>query len=264
MVTTFIVLIAILSSALACFPPVHCQPPFQTQIQPQIQIQPPYQHQSPQPQLSSFAYPTQSTQTLNCIFTNDPSTATYDCSSTNTTIRTEGAGFNSLDGNHISNHSNYDVNGLKISSQVCHFMPARLSDFMPGLRKLEITYSGLQEIDELDTNGLRELQYLNLKGNRIVELGYRLFTNNPELVSIDFSDNFIKVVAEDILLPFDHLKFVNFDNNLCVKNAPAADNFREWDRELRRNCNPVDKYYGVSEPLWRIAENVNRVSGYGG
>jgi hypothetical protein len=251
----FITLIVAFTSSNACQPPAICLPQYQVQPQPlQQQIQPPYQSQ---PQINAFTYPIPSTQPLNCVFTNDGNTNTYDCISTNTTIKTEGSGFNSLDGSHTSNHSNYDVNGLKISSQVCHFFPADLTRFMPRLKKLEITYSGLLEFDEFDTNGMHELQYLNLKGNRITELGYRLFRNNPDLVSIDLSDNFIKAVADDLLVNFDHMRFIDFSNNLCVKNAPANDNLREWDRELRRNCNPVDQYVGVSQPLWKIAENMN-------
>ncbi|KAG5669312.1 hypothetical protein PVAND_017200 [Polypedilum vanderplanki] len=252
--TIFLLLFITILSSKACQPPEICQPNYQ--------IQPPYQSDIPSyqpsiPSLNSFIYPYQSSLILNCVFTNDATTGTYDCISTNTTIRTEGTGFYSLDGSHTSNHSNYDVSGLKISSQICHYIPAQLSKIIPRLKKLEITYSGLLQINEFDTNGLRELEYLNLKGNRITELGFRLFKFNPDLISIDFSDNFIKFVADDLLIPFDHMRFIDFSNNLCVKNQPASDNFREWDRELRKNCNPVDKYFGVSEPLWKIAENAN-------
>ena len=121
-----------MSAARACQPPQNCG---QYQPQPQVQIQPPYQLNFPAPQ----AFPRQNFSPLNCVFTKDSTTATYDCVSTNATVRTQADTFDSLDGSHVSNHSNLDVDGLKISSQICRYVPRGVGQLVGGLKKLEIT-----------------------------------------------------------------------------------------------------------------------------
>lgn len=220
-----------------------------------------------QPQVYQSQYPVPSSQSLNCVFHSDPQTNTYDCVSTNTTVKTSGAGYNGIFGSHVSNKSNFDVNGLRITSQMCRFVPRDLGDLIPSLKKLEISYSGLLAIDYFDTYKMPNLQYLNLKGNRLVEISALVFRKTPELIFIDVSDNFIKFVAPTALDDLIGLKYIDFGNNLCVENSHPTDNIREWERELRRNCVPADKFYGLTQSLTRIAEGLEKMSwnnGYSG
>ncbi|KAL7010829.1 hypothetical protein ACKWTF_013964 [Chironomus riparius] len=216
-----------------------------------------------QPQLYNFQYPVPSHQILNCVFHYDTQTSTYDCVSTNTTVRGPGAGFNAFDGSHVVNHSDYDVSGLRISSQLCKYVPDGIGDLMPNLKKLQITNSGLLALDNGDLYKFPMLQYLNVRGNRLVELPGLLFHQNSDIIFVDFSDNFIKFIHPAIFSDFNTLRYIDFGNNICVQNTYATDNFREWERELRRNCIPADRYYGIIEPLNRIADQLDRFNGFG-
>lgn len=196
-------------------------------------------------------------QIINCVFTSDSTYLTYDCVSINLTVTEKYQSINYLQGEHIRSLSSVDVNGLKVSSQICHYIPSQLVRIIPNLKKLEITFSGLLEISNQDTFQMKNLQILNLRGNRIGNLNYAVFKENTELTSIDFSDNFIAFIANDIFNSLHKLKFVDFSNNICVKNAPASDNIREWERELKRNCEIDEMKRGIVKPLWRIYQVIN-------
>lgn len=215
------------------------------------------------PNFVSYQYPSQQSQPLNCVFTTDASTSTYDCVSLNATIRDRGQSFYTFDGNHIQNRTNADVNGIKISTQICHFFPSNLGSLLPTLKKLEISYSGLMDVDYQELNQMQNLQHLNLRGNRIEIIGFGLLSTNRELISIDFSDNFIRIVASDLFNSLEKLKVVDFSNNFCVKNAPSSDNLREWEREMRRNCNAAGTNRELSQPLWKIVEKMNNLRNFG-
>lgn len=201
--------------------------------------------------------------TLNCVFTSDLQTSTYDCISINTTIRERSQSFYTFDGNHIQNRTNFDVNGLKISSQICHFMPSNLGGLIPNLKRLEISYSGLNEVDSSEFAYLIFLNYLNLRGNRIEILPFGLLAANRDLISVDFSDNFIRIVAQDFFNYLEKLKFADFGNNFCVKEAPSGENLREWEREIRRNCNGAESNKEIAQPLWRIVERIDGLRSVG-
>jgi hypothetical protein len=211
-----------------------------------------------QPQLYEFQYPVPSHQILNCVFHYDTQTSTYDCVSTNTTVRALGAGYNAFDGSHVGNHSDFDVSGLRITSQMCKYVPNGIGDLMPNLKKLQITYSGLLALENGDLYKVPFLQYLNVRGNRLVELPGLLFQNNPDIIFVDFSDNFIKFIHPVLFSDLNTLRYIDFSNNICVQNTYGTDNFREWERELRRNCVPADRYYGIMQPLNRIADQLER------
>lgn len=215
-----------------------------------------------QPQYTSFEYPPHLSQALECVFTADSSASTYDCISLNATIRDRGQVFYTFDGNHIQNHTNADVNGIKISSQVCHYFPANLGKLLPLLKKLEISNSGLVDVDAQELSQMQNLQVLNLHGNRIEILNFGLLKFNRELTSIDFSDNFITIVASDLFNSLEKLKFADFNNNFCVKNEHPKENLRDWERELRRNC-IAGFNRELAQPLWKIVEKMENLRSFG-
>jgi Leucine-rich repeat (LRR) protein len=156
---------------------------------------------------------------LECNFskTGDPpgsELCTYIClanryiSETNTTIT-------SLDGHHINNKSNIDVDGLKIYNQNVTTLPSDMKKTFPRLKELIIGSCGLKVIDRIFFENVSTLiiLFLRLPGNQISSIPDDTFYDLSQLLLIDLRVNAIKTLPVNLLAMQPHLRNFHFDYN---------------------------------------------------
>lgn len=124
------------------------------------------------------------------------------------------------DSEYQGNHQNTTT--LFINSQIVHFMPHRIEKFFPELTEIAIINSKLKSINKSDLKHFMRLKSLDLRGNGLESLDGDLFEFNPEIEYINFSDNKIKFVEENVLNSLLKLKHANFLENICINDEATS------------------------------------------
>lgn len=120
--------------------------------------------------------------------------------------------------------------------------PKRIEKFFPELEGLEIFNSSLKSITRNDLKPMWNLKLVHMSSNELKELDGDLFEETQKVHWVDFSDNKIKFVGENLLNNLKQLKVANFENNTCIfMTAAFPVEIAQLKRELREKCSISDK-----------------------
>jgi hypothetical protein len=120
-----------------------------------------------------------------------------------------------------------------------NFMPKGLEKLFPQIERIAIYSSKLKEITKEDLAPFPMLKVLFLYSNDLETLPSNLFEANPEITHVEFLNNKLKFVGENILSPLKKLIFASFGLNPCINmDAETKDKVPALIEELQNKCKP--------------------------
>ncbi len=141
-------------------------------------------------------------------------------------------------GNHMSNRTDADVQGLAIQSQGLQFFPLKIETFFPNIRAIDVYSNSISSISNSHLRSFTGLVHFSVIDNPIESLDSDLFRGLPALSYISFNNNTVKNVGHDFFLPLSGQIF--FERNDCIHqralNAAEIENLRF---NLLRQCPPT-------------------------
>lgn len=124
----------------------------------------------------------------------------------------------------------------------CHYIPKNVAKHFTNIKVLVVARSGLKVVRQQDLEPLKKLENLYLDYNQIQSLDGNLFTFNPNIAYINFSNNQIKTIALDAFTPLKMIKELGFGENICLdKKANNENEVQELLIEMKLKCAPVDE-----------------------
>lgn len=145
----------------------------------------------------------------------NPKIKPYQCEVAELTVLEPIQFVSNISGQHAINNSHLDVNYMRISSHVCHYIPIGLTKFFYNLEVLRIEKSRLRSIQKYDFYGFRNLSVLLLNDNNLMTLDIGLFEFMPNLKHVDFSNNLIFHVDPMIFSDSENMRTVEILENPC-------------------------------------------------
>ena len=116
-------------------------------------------------------------------------------------------------------------------------IPSAIGFFFPNLKGFEWYRTKLQSISSTDLKQFPKLQYLYLAANRLIALDGDLFRYTRNLKGINFSNNNLQSITDNILDGLNLLEEANFQGNECVKFRAFDDHgFVELKQNFAKNC----------------------------
>lgn len=98
------------------------------------------------------------------------------------------------------------LNSLTIHNQQTLFLPTNIAEKIPALTTLNVTYSGLAEINKNVLKNLDKLSTLILEGNKLQEIPPDSFEYLINLMKLDLSKNRIEQLESGVFNNLDKLK----------------------------------------------------------
>ena len=172
-------------------------------------------------------------------------------------------------GNHIENQTNKNVIAIIIENLVVHYFPRGIPNLFPGIVKLELRRCGLKEICRKDLQGLGSLRSMDFDNNKLRRLPDDLFIDTPQLESISFDSNLLVSLTSGLLDPIKeiNLKFVSFRNNpnidICYDGGRIYggdfdnDDYDNDDHELEELKDIIDYSGRVKRTLDKSEDHIN-------
>lgn len=130
--------------------------------------------------------------------------------------------FNGISGTHLAGKTDLDVIAImfyKTGSNSTNF-PSIICQKFPNLLRIVLNSFGLQSIDDYSFRSCKNLQYIQLRHNKINIIHENSFQNNPELLDIYLENNQISVIPEKLLLNLPKLKGLDFGRNKISSITP--------------------------------------------
>jgi len=102
------------------------------------------------------------------------------------------------------------------------YFPNDIEKLSHSLTHVTIKNSGLVNITERNLKKYQSLEYLDLSENKIEILDKDLFKTSKKLVRIILSNNKIRFIHPDAFLSYDHYKYLDLQNNICISNLSVG------------------------------------------
>lgn len=131
-------------------------------------------------------------------------------------------------GVHATGKTNIDVTGMRVLFTNITIIPKNLAAFFPNLKALSFTGSQINTLTNADLENLPELQLFMVLSNKVVSVDGDFFKNNLKLQYVDFAQNQLKSVGENLIGNLKSLIKVDFGYNPCV-NRTADTPQKIWD-----------------------------------
>lgn len=162
-----------------------------------------------------------------------------ECVARNLNVTSRNETVTTINGHLASFFHDHNTTSLKVLHNTMHFIPQGIQTFFPDIERILIHRSELKSIEQADIKPFPKLIELNVWGNDIEKLDDDLFQFNPEIFTLDFSNNKLKVIGENVLTPLNKLDYACFRGNDCIF-------FTLWKRsliegfkaEVKANCQP--------------------------
>jgi hypothetical protein len=135
-----------------------------------------------------------------------------------------------------------DVRALAIYNQhELREIPKGLGIFFTYLLILKIYNSRIHTISAKDLQQFPRLTILWIEFTLIQTLDGNLFSYTPNIMWIQFRDNFIRHVGENLLTGFSYLGATVYFDEFCIKySAETPEQIKELNRMLSEKC-PIDR-----------------------
>lgn len=160
-------------------------------------------------------------------------------------------------GTHLAGKTHSDVHGFVIQSEGLKFIPKNVESFFPNIRALDVYDNLITSISNFQLRPFAHLVHFAAIDNEITSLDSDLFAGLPFLSYVSFSNNSIRHVGHDFLMP--SLGKIYFDSNDCIsyiaENATQIDKLRF---DLLLKCPPtISLIEGTLEGRPNMLTNVN-------
>lgn len=140
-------------------------------------------------------------------------------------------------GEHKETLKNSDVEALKLNGQVLERLPSNLAEFFPHLRIIACLASKLTKISAEELEPFSNLEYLILPRNSFSQLDAGLFKFTPKLQGINFANNKLQSIGENLLVNLKALRFADFQLNTCINSyAETSRGLQQLNYELAAKC----------------------------
>lgn len=161
----------------------------------------------------------------------------YQCHINELRVESQDEVIDAIHGEHLPEKSAADVKSIHIDEQYCMFMPKNFDSFFKNIEGIRISTSNLESITQADLKVFPNLKQLVLSNNVIIELSADLFEHNQELTFLDFANNNILLIAENIFTPIENLESIDLTDNICITKAGHTEaDIEEVVREIIANC----------------------------
>lgn len=183
---------------------------------------------------------------FDCFFTHLTTvnlSSTYSCYQPSLANINESEYLTAVYGQHSIGKSNVDVKGLIIDDIISlTYFPKSIEAFFPNLVAIRIRDTGIRALSGHELDPWVDLFWFKFQHNRnVVRLPPNLFDSTPQLKYIDFYNNNIKHVGEDVFSSLTNITLMDFRYNHCVNqlaNNPVQ--FQALINHLRTNCTDID------------------------
>ena len=157
---------------------------------------------------------------FDCIFVESmwPALAnTYSCYVENAT-NLDVLEVTSVNGNHQEGRTNLDVAGFEWSPHlyVVNSIPTNFDVFLPNLQGFRLMYARLPSVSPSDLKQFPNLKLLSLARNNLTILHEDLLVSMPQLQWIQFSENPLRNISQNLLEKLDDLAFADFVLCDCI------------------------------------------------
>ena len=115
-------------------------------------------------------------------------------------------------GTHLANKNDNDVKGIYIQNTNTNYLPSNLG-FLFNLTTFIVYNSNLIEIKAENFLGMKNLEYLNLDGNKFKSVPSDTFSTQTKLEYLSLRNNQIEVIPSNLFSNNLNLKFIDLDYN---------------------------------------------------
>jgi hypothetical protein len=179
-----------------------------------------------------FSFQTINAVILECDYRVDRSSSkpVYYCYAVNFQTFTDDRNVTAIQGIHMDNKTNDDVDLLMVEKQFCPYLPIQLGDHFKNLKSLTMMDSNVR----------------NLKDNPIEKLSANFFKGHPSIHTISFYNCHLKIIDSKALDPLTNLKEAFFDENYCI-DMESRGNFTKLKLEIAEKCQKHNSKHKVFE-----------------
>ncbi|KAL7035528.1 hypothetical protein ACKWTF_008428 [Chironomus riparius] len=171
----------------------------------------------------------------------------YQCKTSNPNFGLSDPVLYKISGNPTTGFTHRDVKLVEIDgAENLIYIPQDMSNpgLFPNLIALKMSNTGLKHLSGTQLNDYRNLMWLSLSNNQIIEVPDDFFQFTTNLRFIDFNSNSISIVGFDALTPINHqtLVYVGFKNNTCIDKeySPMDGNFYSFLYDLQYDCQFIE------------------------
>jgi Leucine-rich repeat (LRR) protein len=139
-----------------------------------------------------------------------------------------------------------NLNGLAING--CNLPTVKAGLFRVELNKIEFLCLQDNKIELVQAKAfehLTKLKWVRLGHNNLQTLPYQLFRNNPDLIFIGLFGNQINSIHLSFFDGLNSLKFIVFEENLCINEAIGCETCSVSQTDLK---NPLQKCFDNCAP----------------
>lgn len=145
----------------------------------------------------------------------------YNCKATNLRVDEPNVEVKKVIGQHVKDKTNLNVDVFYIPSTHCaKYLPKGVSEFLPNLKKVEVSEGSLKNISRNDFTGMNSLQTIDIRTNLLAALPGDTFNDLPRLEILILTDNRIANLEIKTFVKLTLLKKVWLTGNL-LENLPA-------------------------------------------
>ena len=142
-----------------------------------------------------------------------------------------------INGGHLFGKTSDDVKAIYITNVVCHFMPKGFEKFFKNIEAIQISDSGLREINQDDLRPFPKLKEIYLQKNRLTTINSNLFDLNPKMTVIHLGNNRIRNISVNVFDPITDLQRLYLGSNVCVsKDGTSRNEINAIEFEIIEKC----------------------------
>ena len=158
---------------------------------------------------------------------------TYVCDISSGSITQPQTVITAIIGDHDRGKVDKNVEAINIKNLVVHFFPRGIiPNQFTNLRHFKLYNCGLKEIYRMDLSGMRNLRSVNFDQNKLKRLPDDLFVDTPRLEWVSFDNNELVCLSSKLLVPFEDndLQRISLKNNPGINTYFVSKSSREYQR----------------------------------
>lgn len=152
-------------------------------------------------------------------------------------------------GDHLPGKNNLHVEAFDLQNQDLRQIPSEVGIFFPYLRILQWFNSNLWSLSATDLQQFPNLILLIVSKNKITTLDSDVFRFTPRLISINFENNLLFHVGENMLGNLRYLTKAYFRSNPCYNDFEVtANGIKQLNTKLPIACPPLPEESSTFSP----------------
>jgi hypothetical protein len=148
--------------------------------------------------------------------------------------------FLKINEDHMSGKNNSDVETFNSNQKNFTSIPKEIGESFPNLKVVSFENSGLSSVSAEDLKQFKNVKSLIFFRNELKIIKSDLFTFTPDITCVNFRDNKIEHIGQNLLMGLEQLIFVDFEENPCIQMiASNRSEVLDLAAKLSVNCPPV-------------------------